>query len=58
MDFGVKKSVQERAAAVERRYGATTKGTAEAAKPGKWKVNKVKVSDGGKSFYVEAKKKF
>jgi hypothetical protein len=56
MTFGEKKTLQQRAAAAEERYGATTKGTAEAAKPGKWKVKKVKLSKDG--FYVEAKKKF
>jgi hypothetical protein len=58
LTFGEKKTIKERAASVESRLGSTTKGTAEAAKPGKWKIKKLKLGDGGKSFEVEAKKKF
>lgn len=58
MDFGVKKTVKERAASLEKRYGATTKGTAEKAKPEPWKVTSVRISDGGKSFSIKAKKEF
>ena len=52
-----KASIDARYAAVKKRLGATTKGTAEAAKPGKWKLNKLNIDKDGKSFAVEFKKK-
>lgn len=58
MDFGVKKAVSERAAMVEKRYGAAIKGTAEKAKSKPWKVTSVRLGDGGKSFSIKLKKEF